>query len=403
MRPLAVLLAAAALAGASGCAVGGGTGEEAPADGARAETGTRTVERTRVQVVEGLGESGSFDPAAIYERLAPGVVTIISQFGRQDAGGVLSPEGEGGGEARGLGSGFVVDAEGYVATNAHVVTMGDAPPFRRAEDVYVEFADGNRVPARIVGDDPNSDVALLKIDPGGLDLTPLKLGNTRGLRAGSPVAAIGSPFGEQQSLSVGVISALDRDIASLTNYQIGDALQTDAAINRGNSGGPLLDARGEVIGINSQIKSASGGGEGVGFAVPVGTVARSLDQLRKRGRVAYGYLGVQTRELYPQLAEHLELPVERGALVLELTDGGPAARAGLRAGQDVTEFQGERFPTGGDVIVAVDGRPLAQRVNLADVVSVKQPGQTVALAILRGGRRRTLRIELEDRPLRRVP
>ena len=198
---------------------------------------------------------------------------------------------EDGGEG-GQGSGFVLDDEGYIATNAHVVTKEDDNS-ARAERVFVQFPDGNRVPAEIVGHDPNADVALLKVEPSGLELTPLRLGRSAGLQVGEPVAAIGSPFGEEQSLSVGVVSALDRNIQSLTRFGIGDAIQTDAAINPGNSGGPLLDAHGRVIGINAQIKSQSGGGEGVGFAIPVDAVRRSLAELREDGRVEYGYLGVQ--------------------------------------------------------------------------------------------------------------
>ena len=398
MRRAAPALAALTLGlAATGCAVSGAgvTG----GDDEAAKPATRTVERTRVEVVEGLGASDRFDPAAIYERLSPGVVTIISSFG-EAGGGQLAPGSQG--DQRGLGSGFVLDEQGYVATNAHVVTAGERPPLRRADEVYVEFAGGDRVPARIVGDDPNSDFALLKLDPAGLDLTPLRLGSTDQLEVGDPVAAIGSPFGERQSLSVGVISAVDRDIQSLTDYRIGDALQTDAAINQGNSGGPLLDARGDVIGINSQIKSASGGGEGVGFAIPVGIVRRAAAQLRAQGRVAYGYLGVETRDLYPQLAEHLDLPVERGALVIAVVNGAPAARAGVRGATGVTTFQGDQVRRGGDVIVAVDGRPLMRQVNLADVVSLKRPGDTVRLDLVRDGRRRTITARLADRPSARA-
>ena len=208
-------------------------------------------------------------------------MTVISLFGDEDA-----PLGS---QDGGLGSGFVLDGDGYIATNTHVVTNGQS--LDRARQVFVDFADGNRVPARIVGTDPNADVALLKVDPQGLSLTPLELGEEQGLQVGDPVAAIGSPFGEEQSLSVGVISALDRNIASLTDFGIGDAIQTDAAINRGNSGGPLLDAHGRVIGINAQIRTETGEGAGVGFAIPVDTVKRALESLRDDGEAEYGYLG----------------------------------------------------------------------------------------------------------------
>ncbi len=352
-------------------------------------TGTRTVEKTKLNVVENIGEDGSFDPQAIYERLSPGVVTIISTFGEANR--------PGGGEG-GQGSGFVLDGEGYVATNAHVV-LGEAPKFGRARNVYVAFADGNRVDAKIVGTDLNADVGLLKIDPEGLTLTPLQLGSSRNLRVGAPVAAIGSPFGEEQSLSIGVISALDRDIESLTQFRTGDAIQTDAAINRGNSGGPLLDARGRVLGINSQIKSSSGGGEGVGFAVPVDTVRRSVESLRETGKVEYGFLGVSAAPLYPQLARRLKLPVDEGSLVASVERGSPAAKAGLSAGKDKIEFQGQpEVPVGGDVIVAVDGRAIRQDVDLPDLIGQKGPGQKVRLEVLRGGKRRTVEVTLAPRP-----
>jgi S1-C subfamily serine protease len=354
--------------------------------------GARRVETTRVKVVEGLGRRGGFDAEAIYRRLAPGVVTVISLF---DGGSLLGEDdGEGG-----QGSGFVVDGEGFVATNAHVVTTGPAPRRRRARRVFVEFSDGNRVPARIVGADPNADVALLEVDPRGLSLTPLKLGSSRDLDVGEPVAAIGSPFGERQSLSVGVISALDRNIESLTAFQIGNAIQTDAAINPGNSGGPLLDGRGEVLGMNAQIRSQSGGGAGVGFAIPVDAVRRSLGELRRKGRVDYGYLGVTSQALYPQLAKRLGLGARNGALIVDVKDGSPADEAGLEAGEDEIDFQGqEGVPTGGDVITAVNGRRLTRRDDLGDVISAMSAGERVRLQVLRGHDRRTVELKLGRRP-----
>jgi S1-C subfamily serine protease len=385
-------LVAAALAAALGACSDDGGGD-VPAEESDAPSEVRT---TRVEVVEGLGRRGGFDPTSIYNRLGPGVVTVLSIFGDGGLGSLLDDGGEGG-----QGSGFVLNGQGYVATNAHVVTTGKPPDAKRAKEVYVELSDGNRVPARVVGDDPNADVALLKIDPRGLGLTPLKLGNSRALRVGAPVAAIGSPFGERQSLSVGVISALDRSIESLTQFQIGNAIQTDAAINPGNSGGPLLGARGEVLGINSQIRSTSGGGEGVGYAVPVDTVRRSLRELREDGEVEYGYLGVTSQQLYPQLARRLDLPVTSGALIVQVQDDSPAQDAGLRAGGEKIEFQGQKdIPTDGDVIVGVDGRRLTQTVDLADVISGHRADDRVELEVLRGGDRRTVTVRLAERPKR---
>jgi S1-C subfamily serine protease len=348
------------------------------------------VTTTRVRVLESIGREGGFDPGQIYRRFAPGVVTVISIF----EGGLLDTEsGEGG-----QGSGFVLDGEGYVATNAHVVTTSTGPGGKRAQNVFVEFSDGNRVPAEIVGDDPNADVALLKLETGGLSLTPLRLGRSSSIEVGEPVAAIGSPFGENQSLSIGVVSAVDRNIESLTRFQIGNAIQTDAAINPGNSGGPLLDARGRVIGINAQIKSESGGGEGVGFAIPVDAVRRSLGELRRRGRVSYGYLGVSSLVLWPQAAKRLGLDVRDGAVVQRVEPDSPAEKAGLRAGDGEIEFQATPIPTGGDVIVAVDGRRLTRRDDLADVISAKRASERVNLQVLRDGETRTVEIELGQRP-----
>ncbi|HYH57717.1 MAG TPA: trypsin-like peptidase domain-containing protein [Thermoleophilaceae bacterium] len=382
--PLAALLCALAAVG-GGCSIGEDE-DDAPEP---TSGGSERVETTRVQVVEGLGDNGGFDPTAIYDRLGPGVVTVISLF---DGGGGLLGEQEGG-----LGSGFVLDGEGFIATNAHVVTNGQA--LSRARQVFVQFGDGNRVPARIVGTDPNADVALLKIEPRGLDLTPLDLGDLDDLKVGDPVAAIGSPFGEEQSLSVGVVSALDRDIQSLTDFGIGDAIQTDAAINRGNSGGPLLDEHGRVVGINAQIRTETGEGAGVGFAVPVDTVQRSLDQLREDGEAEYGYLGVSTQALYPQLAEKLGHDVEIGALVDEVVEDSPADEAGLTAGDERIDFQGQTdIAADGDVIVSVNGERITSTADLADLVSLLQPGDTVELGVIRGGDRRTIEVELGERP-----
>jgi S1-C subfamily serine protease len=388
------LLAGAACAlalAAGGCSIGDdNAGKDEPTATSAAAVPAQ-VETTRVQVVRGIGAKGGFDPAGIYDRLAPGVVTIISLFGASS-----TPLGQ---QEGGLGSGFVIDPKGFIATNAHVVTNGQR--LDRARQVFVDFADGNRVPARIVGTDPNADVALIKVDPAGLSLTPLGLGKVEDVRVGDPVAAIGSPFGEEQSLSVGVVSALDRNIDSLTDFGIGDAIQTDAAINRGNSGGPLLDAHGRVIGINAQIKTESGDGVGVGFAVPVDAVRRALASLRKGGEVEYGYLGVSTQPLYPQLAERLGLHVKTGALVSEVVDGSPAEKAGLDAGNRKIEFQGQRgIAVDGDVIVAVNGAELTRTEDLADRISLLPPGAKVKLTVLRDGQRRTVEVELGKRPQR---
>jgi S1-C subfamily serine protease len=391
--PLALALVSAGSALAAGC----GSDDEGPEAGA--STAPPTVERNRIEVVEQQAEgTGGFDAAAIYDGLSPGVVTVISVFDGE------SPLSELGGEGAGLGSGFILDEEGHVATNAHVVSTGTSGGFDEAQEVYVEFGDGNRVPAEIVGTDPFSDVALLEIDPAGLSLTPLELGSSEGLTVGQPVAAIGSPFGERQSLSIGVISALNRDIESLTRFQIGDAIQTDAAINQGNSGGPLLDERGRVLGINAQIRSTSGGGVGVGFAIPADTVSRSLDQLRADGEASYAFLGVSSQELYPQLADHLGIDAESGALVVEVVPGSPADEAGLEPGDESTRFQGQPdIPQGGDAIVAVDGEPLDRGDSLADLIENQAPGTEVELTVVTGDDEREVTVTLDERELRSGP
>src|SRR3954471_23765193 len=265
---------------------------------------TTVVTSSKVEVVSPSGgdtaaTSGRFDVSRLYQRESPGGVTVIAL----------------GSGASGLGSGFVISGSGEVVTNAHVVTTGTGAHIRRAREVFVKFADGNQVPATIVGFDPNADVALLRISPAGLTLRPLPLGSSARLTVGSPVAAIGSPFGEEPSLSVGVIPATQRSIDSLTGCKIEGAIQTDAAINHGNSGGPLLDGSGRVLGINSQIQTSTGEGSGVGFAVPADVVRRSLDQLRRSGKARYAYLGVASVPVYPQLAQRFGLGVRTGAWV----------------------------------------------------------------------------------------
>jgi S1-C subfamily serine protease len=347
-------------------------------------------------VIENPGQEGGFDPKALYESEAPGVVTVISLFGDCGLDSVLGGGGDGGG---GVGSGFVLNGEGEIATNAHVVTTGEGDAIRRAREVYVSFADGNQVEADIVGADPNADIALLRIDPQGLKLRPLPLGDSASVEVGEPVAAIGSPFGEEQSLSIGVISAIDRSIQSLTNFSISGAFQTDAAINPGNSGGPLVDGEGRVIGVNQQIKSTSGGGEGVGFAVPIDAVKRSIEMLRKDGTADYAYLGVSSVELYPQLVDKFDLDVDKGAWVQEVNPGGPADKAGLRGGGSPVEFQAQSFRPGGDVITKVDGKPVVDSAQLADLIADYGPGQKVPLEIHRDGDEREIEVTLGERPL----
>lgn len=367
------------IAGCGGDGDGGGT--------------SSTVERTRVQVVEGLGGKNGFDPTTIYERLSPGVVTITSLFSKSEN---LQDILEGGGA--GQGSGFVLDDRGYIATNAHVITNGTGSRLTKAREVFVQFEDGNQVDAEVVGYDPNADVGVIKVEPKGLELVPLSLGHTSNVRVGEPVAAIGSPFGEQGSLSIGVVSAKNRTIEALTDFSISDAIQTDAAVNRGNSGGPLLDARGHVIGINSQIRSAGGGSVGVGFAISIDNVRRSIDQIRRGGEASYAYIGISSQNLYPQLAQKLDVPVEEGALIADVVKDGPADRAGIKGGGREIRFQASLVKLGGDVITKVNGRRVTRENDFSEQITRFEPGDTISLELYRGDERRMARVTLGERP-----
>ena len=373
----ALLLCLALLAGCGGSENGGDT---TGANRSAAVTTGETPAPAPQVAVE--ASSPGFDATRVYEQASPGVVTIRSVF---DAGAAE-------------GSGFVLDEKGEIVTNAHVVTdesTGDREP---AKNVYIEFPDRNVVPAEIVGFDPFVDVALLKIAPQGLPLHPLELGNDGELHVGQPVAAIGSPFGEQQSLSVGVVSATDRSVKSLTRFEISGAIQTDASINPGNSGGPLLDAGARVMGINQQIETNSGANDGVGFAVPVSAIKRSIAQLREDGSAEYAYMGVSTQALYPQLARKLGLDTTYGGLLSEVVPGGPAEKAGLEGGDEELRFQAAKYRTGGDVILAVDDQKIVEENDLARVISAHKPGDKVTLTILHGGKRETVELTLGERP-----
>ncbi|HWO15511.1 MAG TPA: trypsin-like peptidase domain-containing protein [Solirubrobacterales bacterium] len=374
-----------ALALLSGC---GSNGENS------AETSTTTTSPPPPpRVVVQTSEDG-FNAARVYREAAPGVVTIRSIFGAEEA----DSSDPFGGPSAAEGSGFVLDSSGHIVTNAHVVTDGGAGR-KAASAVFVEFPDRNIVPAEIVGFDPFADVALLKVSPNGFDLHPLELGDDSELVVGQPVAAIGSPFGEQQSLSVGIVSATNRSVKSLTEFQIEGAIQTDASINPGNSGGPLLDAGARVIGINQQIETSSGANDGVGFAVPVSAVKRSVAQLKEDGKVEYAYIGVSSQALYPQLARRLGLDTEFGGLIAEVVSDGPADRAGLRGSDERVRFQAGAYETGGDVILSVNGREVVLPDDLARFISSYRPGEEVTLKVLRAsGEVEDVQVTLGKRP-----
>ena len=333
-----------------------------------------------------------FDPAQIYASRSEGVVTIYSYF----------PNGQ-----RAQGSGFIVSDEGHILTNSHVVTTSGSgtsgAAVRGADRIYVAFHDGDRIPGTIVGWDLFNDTGLVKIDPKDHAVSPVPLGDSSRVVVGEPVAAIGSPFGQESSLAVGVVSATERSIDSLTSaYDVSDAIQIDAPINHGNSGGPLLDARGRVIGINAQIRSDSGNAEGVGFAIPINSARRSMVQLISNGKVAYAYVGVTTQDVTPALARRYGLGAPRGALIQAVVADAPAAQAGLRGSSKQEVFNGVPINVGGDLIVGFAGQKVERAADIARIVTDSlRPGQTVSVTVLRRGTgaRETVRVRLTERPL----
>jgi S1-C subfamily serine protease len=346
------------------------------------ETVTATSEASKPTVIVETADDG-FNAAKVYRQALPGVVTIRSIFGG----------------ARGAeGSGFVYDSDGEIVTNAHVVTEETGGSREKAKEVFVEFPNRNVVPAEIVGFDPFADVALLKVEPDGLDLHPLALGDDHDIAVGEPVAAIGSPFGEPSSLSVGVVSAVNRSVKSLTQFQIEGAIQTDASINPGNSGGPLLDGEAEVLGINQQIETASGANDGVGFAVPITAIKRSVAQLEEDGSAEYAYIGVSSQAIYPQLAEKLGLDTTFGGLLAEVVPGGPAEKAGLEGGDKKIDFQAGEYRAGGDVILQIEGHDVIQPDDLARLIADYKPGEKATLTVLHDGKREQVEITLGKRP-----
>ncbi len=395
MRPAAVAataLVAAFLGGALALALGAVTGLS---DGERTTVlvaGTEAASTATTDAGPAPLLGNRFDPAAIYAGRASGVVTLYADLG---------PDG------LSQGSGFVVDAKGTILTNAHVITnVATLPDGASSEDVkgaaklFVEFKDGDRAPARIVGWDLFSDVAVVRVDPADHTLAPVPLGDSDMVVVGTPVAAIGSPFNEQSSLSVGVVSAVDRSIASLTSsYNVVGAIQTDAPINRGNSGGPLFDARGRVIGINAQIRSNSGTAEGVGFAIPIDIARRALDQLTRTGRVSYAYIGITTQDVTPGLARRFGFAAGRGALVSQVEPNTPAAKAGIHGGSRVESYNGLRITLGGDLIVRIGRTPVASAQDVSRAVTLLLPGQQVQITLLRGGKtREAVQVTLAERP-----
>jgi S1-C subfamily serine protease len=407
VRPtlVAVLCALAALAGAGGVLFAGETGGWLNGAGETVlvrEPLVRGSVPAQVVVSKPVLARG-FAPRRIFAERSPGVVTVLSSFGGARAR--TSDEG----------SGFVVSRSGVILTAAHVIAS--APSLGKvdrgfgkvdrgsgkitpASAVYVEFSDHERVRAQIVGWDPYDDVGVLRVSPSSHRLDPVPLGSSSSLAVGDPVAAIGSPFGFPTSLSIGIVSGTDRTIPTLVpSYSVFDAIQTDAPVNEGNSGGPLLDARGRAIGINSQLRSNAPAFDGVGFAVPIDSARRSLGELLATGHVSYAYLGLETENLTPSIARAYGYAAGRGALVDAVRKGGPADRAGIRPGRRVVSFAGRELTIGGDAIVAIDGTAVANSDDVARFVSDRlSPGESAQFTVVRGRERITLPVELTARP-----
>ena len=353
------------------------------------EAPTTTVVKQAPIAAQNANDGDGLTAQDVYERDAPGVVFIRAQVVQQSQSPFGQPSQQ---QGEATGSGFVIDEAGNILTNAHVVDG--------AVKVTVQFDDDRTVDAQVVGTDVSTDLALLRIDPDGLDLHPLQLGSTEDLDVGDPVLAIGNPFGLDRTLTTGVVSALQREIQAPDGLTIRDVVQTDAAINPGNSGGPLLDAAGRVIGINSQIATGSqgGGSVGIGFAVPIETALDVLPALKQGEAVERGYMGVSTLTIDGAL-DGLGLPVDQGALVQSVEHGSPAEQAGLRAGGISAQLDtGEAITLGGDIIVEIDGEPVTTSEDVAAIVTDKDPGESLELTYLRDGEEHTTTLELGARP-----
>jgi S1-C subfamily serine protease len=329
-------------------------------------------------------------PHAIYTRDAPGVVYVSAKVVETENSPFdLFQTKQSGSQS---GSGFVINSDGTILTNAHVING--------AVKLTVEFSNGRTVPATVIGKDPDDDLALLKVNPSGEHLRTLQLGNSSTVEVGDPTVAIGNPFNLDRTLTTGVVSALQRAIEAPNGFYIDNVIQTDAPINPGNSGGPLINAEGQVIGINSQIQTDGNDGSiGIGFAIPINTAKFVIPQLEAHGKVTEGYLGVETSTISPADAS-LHLGASTGALIESVAHGTPAAAAGLRgASSNVTLPDGlTTVGVGGDIIVSLDGRPIASDGQLENAVIHDMPGQVVSLGIVRGTKQLTVDVTLGTRP-----
>ena len=329
----------------------------------------------------------AINPAAIYKSDAPGVVLIESRVS-DTAVGPFGPE-----KQRGTaeGSGFMIDGQGSILTNYHVVAG--------ASKTSVTLKDGKVYDARIVGSDPSTDVAVLRIDAPSSELKPLPLGDSSRLAVGQPVVAIGNPLGYSGTETQGIVSALHRDIQAPNGFDIPGAIQTDAPMTNGSSGGPLIDSSGRVVGIDAQVAAAQNGtsqADGIGFAVPINTAKDVVQQLAQNGKVVHPYLGISGFGITSEMANLF--PTDRGVAVAKVAHGSPAQKAGIKSGDQVQDVGGTRIITGGDVIVAVDGKPVADMTQLQTQISSDKVGQQVTLKILRGSQTMNIQVTLGNRP-----
>jgi S1-C subfamily serine protease len=322
----------------------------------------------------------------IYQRDANGVAFIRSTIVQKTQSVFGFPQQQ---SSEATGSGFLIDNDGHILTNAHVVSG--------AQKVEVQLGNGAEQQAQVVGSDPSSDIALLKVD-NTEGANPLPLGDSSKVQVGDPVVAIGNPFALDRTVTSGIVSALQRQIQAPNGFSISDVIQTDAAINPGNSGGPLIDGAGQVIGINSQIESQSGGNEGVGFAVPIKTAADVVSQLENGGQVHQAYLGISGGDITPEIAHALNLPVTQGVLIERVLSGGPADDAGIKGATGQATISGQTFPVGGDIITKVDGKQITGMDDVVSAVNDHKPGDEITLTIFSSGQQKDVTVKLGDRP-----
>ena len=322
----------------------------------------------------------------IYQRDGDGVAFIRSTIVQKTQSVFGLPQQQ---SSEATGSGFLIDNQGHILTNAHVV--------EGAKSVTVQLGNGSEQNAQVVGTDPSSDVALLKVD-NTEGASPLPLGDSSKVQVGDPVVAIGNPFALDRTVTSGIVSALQRQIQAPNGFSISDVIQTDAAINPGNSGGPLINGDGQVIGINSQIESQSGGNEGVGFAVPIKTAADVASQLENGGQVHQPYLGISGGDITPDIAHALNLPVTQGVLIERVISGGPADDAGIKGATGQATIAGQTFPVGGDIITKVDGKPVTGMNDVISTVNDHKPGDQITLTIFSDGQQKDVTVKLGDRP-----